>query len=171
MKRHVIPTLIATAIIFGLVRPAAAEPFKDANLEAAVRAVLQIQDPKAALTDAQLMNVFVLNASGKGDKKVKDLTGLEKCKNLLELTLANNEITDLAPLKGLTNIQSLDLANNKITDVAPLAELKKLQRLVLSGNEIAKVDALGGLTTLTSLFLTGNKVSDIKPLGNLTKLS
>ena len=56
----------------------AASPFPDKNLEAAVRAVLQ-HDPKAELTDEKLLNVYVLEAPG---KEIKDLTGLEKCKNL-----------------------------------------------------------------------------------------
>src|SRR5262245_46770503 len=168
MRRFPLPVLIVTAALLSQAGAAVAGPFKDANLEAAVRAVLQVQDAKAELTDAQLMNVSVLEASG---KKIKDLTGLDKCKNLLGLTLTNNEIADVTPLKGLTNLQTLDLAGNQIADITPLAGLTKLQRLELSGNQVAKLDALSGLPALMSLYLTGNKVSDISPLAGLTKLA
>src|SRR5207253_7915650 len=63
-----------------------AAPFTDKNLETAVRAVLQ--NPKGDLTDEVLRNVYILEASG---KSIKDLTGLEKCKNLASRKLSNNE--------------------------------------------------------------------------------
>lgn len=80
---------IATAIVW-LAMPAwsadarAASPFPDKNLEAAIRDVLK-HEPKVELTDEKLQNVYFLDASG---KDIKDLTGLEKCKNLAELKLA-----------------------------------------------------------------------------------
>lgn len=56
----------------------AASPFPDKNLEAAIRDVLK-HEPKVELTDEKLQNVYILEAAG---KDIKDLTGLEKCKNL-----------------------------------------------------------------------------------------
>src|SRR5690242_15870735 len=95
-------------------KPAKPAPsaFTDKNLEAAIRAVLQ--DVKGPLTDDNLKNVYVLEASG---KKITSLQGLEKCKNLAQLKLSSNQISDLAPLKDLTNLQSLDLSDNKISDL------------------------------------------------------
>ena len=52
-------------------------PFPDKGLEATVREVLH--EPKETLTDEKLANVYTLESSGKG---IRDLTGLEKCKNL-----------------------------------------------------------------------------------------
>src|SRR6516162_2188238 len=86
-----------------------AGPFADKNLEAAVRAALM--DTKPELTDESLRNLYVLNADG---KDIKDLTGLEKCTNLLQARLAKNQVADVKPLAALTNLQSLDLANNKV---------------------------------------------------------
>src|SRR3954451_5047987 len=99
----------------------AASPFPDKNLEAAVRAVLQ-HEPKTELSDEKLLNVYVLEAPGKG---IKDLKGLEKCKNLALLKLTKNQVEDITPLKGLTNLQSLDLAENSVADIGPLAGLTK----------------------------------------------
>src|SRR6185369_14181798 len=62
-------------------------PVPDKSLEAAIRAALQY--PKGDLTDEKLNNLFILEAP---DKKIRDLTGLEKCKNLASLKLTKNEI-------------------------------------------------------------------------------
>src|SRR5581483_1986009 len=103
-----------------------AAPFNDKNLETAVRAVLQ--NPKGDLTDELLRNVYILDASG---KSIKDLTGLEKCRNLASIKLSNNQIADLSALKELKNLQSLDLAGNRIADITPLKGLSKLQYIEL----------------------------------------
>jgi hypothetical protein len=160
-------TLLLLAVFFVVPRAAQAGPIADKSLETAIRAVLQ--EPKADLTDEKLANVYVLEANGKG---IKDLTGLEKCKNLADLKLAKNEITDIKALKDLTNLQLLDLAGNKIADITPLAGLVKLQYLELSDNQVTKVKPLAGLgAALTSLYLGGNKISSIGPIGNLSRLS
>ena len=141
-------------------------PFPDKNLEAAVRDVLH--EPQAELNEEKLNNVYILHANG---KKIRDLTGLEKCKNLAEIRLADNQIANLAPLKDLSNLQSLDLAGNQISDITPLKGLSKLQYLELSRNQISKVDALSGLTAIWALRLSNNQISDITPLATLTRLS
>ncbi len=147
-------------------KPAVVIIFPDKNLEAAVRAVLH--EPKGELNDANLMNVYVLEAAG---KDIRNLTGLEKCKNLALIKLSKNHITDLTPIKDLANLQSLDLAENKITDATPLSGLTKLQYLELSNNQISKVDPLSGLTSLSALYLSGNRISSIASLGKLSRLA
>ncbi|HLJ95754.1 MAG TPA: leucine-rich repeat protein [Gemmataceae bacterium] len=146
--------------------PPAPPPFADKNLEAAVRAVLQ--NSLGDLSDANLANVYLLEAAG---KQITNLKGLEKCKNLSLLKLTNNQISNLEPLKDLTNLQSLDLAGNKITEIGPLGGLTKLQYLELSHNQVSSLAPLGGLTNLASLYLTDNKIHDVASLGNLTKLA
>src|SRR5262249_10569911 len=106
-------------------------PIPDKNLEAALRAVLL--DPKGDLTEGMLANVFVLEAKG---KKIANLAGLEKCKNLSLLNVAKNAVADLTPLKDLKNLQSLDLSGNKVSDLKPLKDLTRLSYLELSDNEI-----------------------------------
>jgi internalin A len=129
----ILPVLAASA------RPARADsPFPDKNLEAAIREVLK-HEPKVELSDEKLMDIYFLEAAG---KDIKDLKGLEKCKNLALIKLTKNKISDLKPLKDLANLQSLDLAQNEIKDISPLAGLKSLQYIELSGNKIEKVDAL-----------------------------
>jgi Leucine-rich repeat (LRR) protein len=144
----------------------AGSPFPDKNLEAAIREVLK-HEPKVELTDEKLQDVYFLESPG---KEIKDLTGLEKCKNLVLIKLSKNKISDLKPLKDLANLQSLDLANNEIKDITPLAKLKSLQYIELSGNKIEKLDALKDLTSLNSLYVGDNSIKDLAPLAPLTKL-
>ena len=87
-----------------------------------------------------------LHPRGAG-KGIKDLTGLEKCKNLALLKLTKNQVADLKPLKDLVNLESLDLADNAIKDIAPLANLKGLQYIELSNNKVENLAPLGGLTS------------------------
>src|SRR5271166_5456856 len=90
----VVPILVVCTLHLAGAR-AAAVPIPDKNLEAAVRAALH--EPKAELTDDKLATLSVLHAGG---KDIRDLTGLEKCKNLAEVRLARNQIHDVRPLQG-----------------------------------------------------------------------
>src|SRR5262249_4138554 len=174
MRRPAHPAAtIAPAIVLALLAipawcaPArAASPFPDKNLEAAIRDVLK-HEPKVELTDEKLQNVYFLEATG---KDIKDLTGLEKCKNLAQIKLDKNKISDIKALKDLTNLQSLDLSDNQIKDISPLANLKGLQFIELSGNQVEKLEPLAGLTSLTSLYLGQNAIKDLAPLAPLSKL-
>jgi len=172
MKRrtHLAPKAITALLTITLLAAStrsalAGPPFPDKNLEAAIRAVLK-HEPKVELTDEKLLDIYFLEAPG---KEIKDLTGLEKCKNLALIKLTKNKISDLKPLKDLANLQSLDLAQNEIKDIAPLAGCKALQYIELSDNKIEKIDALKELTALNSLYLGNNKIEDISPLAGLTK--
>ena len=86
MKRlfpHQAPAALAAVFILPLLAAAARSaradsPFPDKNLEAAIRDVLK-HEPKVELTDEKLLDIYFLEAPG---KEIKDLTGLEKCKNL-----------------------------------------------------------------------------------------
>jgi internalin A len=164
-------SLICACVALGWIPPTvlAAGPIPDKNLEAAVRAVIfDKKDKPDDLTDDDLKKVFILEARGKG---IKDLTGLEKCVNLLQLNLTKNEIESVAPLKEIKNLQSLDLSKNKIADPSPLGNIVALQFLELSDNQIASVESLGKLTKLSALYIAGNKIADPAPLALLTKLS
>lgn len=160
--------LAASFALFAVAAAVQAGPVKvpDKNLEEALKKVLL--EPKEGLTDENMVNVFVLEVSKKG---VKDLSGLEKCKNLAQLRANDNEISDLKALKDLTNLQSLDLEKNMVSDITPLAGLTKLQYLHLGGNKVTKLDALKDLTALSALYLSKNDISDVAPLAKLTKLS
>jgi len=158
--------LTCSAVLLLAASSFAASPFKDKALEAAVQAALRL--PKPDFKDDDLAKLSILDASG---KKIKDLTGLEKCKGLAGITLAKNEIVSVAPLKDMPILQTLDLSGNQIVDISPLAGLVKLQRLELSNNQVADLKPLAKLVAMQSLYLTGNKIKDITPLADLKKLA
>jgi Leucine-rich repeat (LRR) protein len=168
--RPAMKRLLSAVLGFALLTSAAqAGPVKipDKGLEEALKKFLL--EPKEGLTDENLINVnSTLEAVGKG---IKDLTGLEKCKNLKALRLTKNEVSDLKPLKDLKDLQSLDLEDNKIGDITLLAGLTNLQYLHLAGNKLTKIDAVKDMTALASLYLSRNEISDLAPLAKLTKLS
>ncbi len=138
----------------------AASPFPDKNLDTAIRGVLQY-DTKSELTDEKLLNVYVLEAPG---KEIKDLTGLEKCKNLALLNLAKNQVSDLKPLAGLTNLQGRSTSpRTRSPTWHPLAALTKLQYLELSGQQgsFRDLKPLAAFDIpLGRLYLAGNDISD-----------
>jgi internalin A len=140
--------------------------FPDKQLEATIREELK-KGEKEDLKEDELPNVYFVHGS---HKKIKSLTGLEKCVNLASIDLADNELVDLKPLSGLVNVQTLDLSHNQITDVAPLAPLVKLQYLRLDSNQIENLQPLKELKKLTTLDLSKNKVRSLEPVAGLEKL-
>ena len=159
--------LVFGLIITGLQSASAADLFPDDKLEAVIREILRKKSDKEEIAEADLKNVYILHAQGKG---IKDLTGLEKCPNLAEVRLSKNEIEDLKPLANAVNCQSLDLEDNEISDLSPLAKLEKLQYLQLEGNKIEDVSPLKDLKKLSALYLSENKIKSIEPLSGLEKL-
>jgi internalin A len=143
------------------------DPLPDKTLAAAVRAALHLE-AKVELNDDALQNLYDLEVSG---KEIRDLSGLEKCKNLALLKLTKSQVENLKPLEGLANLQSVDLSDNQISDLGPIAKLTNLQYLNLANNKIEKLDALKGLDHLMALDLSGNQVQDLGPCGGLKKLT
>jgi Leucine-rich repeat (LRR) protein len=150
-------------------RPAVAVQFPDKNLEAALRAlVFEKKANMDELTDDDLRKISTLEAKG---KKIQNLSGLEKCTNLLLLDLENNEVADLNPIKTLVNLQSLNLAGNKIADLTPLMDLNKLQYLELSRNQVKALQPLSAMAKLSALYLAENQIEELAPLAGLANLS
>jgi hypothetical protein len=147
----------------------AAPLFPDKNLEAAVRKlVFEKRDNDKPLVEADVVNLSTLTANGAG---ITNLAGLEKCRALASLDLANNQVADLTPLKGLAHLQYLNLARNRVEDLAPLAGVTALQYLELSDNRVKDVAALGGLTNLASVYLARNQITDLSPLFKLPRVT
>ncbi|KAG2442388.1 hypothetical protein HXX76_002474 [Chlamydomonas incerta] len=75
------------------------------------------------------------------------MAGLERCINLVELNLSNNQITKIEGLEGLTQLRRLVLGSNKLTRLEPaqsFAGLAKLEALWLQDNKLGPgLDALG----------------------------
>lgn len=142
--------------------------FPDKGLEAAVReVVIEKKGTDKPLTEQDVANLSTVSGKGKG---IKDLTGLDKCKKLASLDLADNQIVDVKPLQDLKMLQLLDLGKNKIKDVKPLSGLTDLQYLDLSNNDLDDITPLKPLTRLTTLYLTNNRLADARTAGEMKRL-
>ena len=141
------------------------------------------------ITISQLETITKLNLHG---IQLFDLTGLEYCRNLIELTcswssvsdltplknlvklekitLDGNKISDISVLKNLVNLECLSLGNNKISDISVLKNLINLEYLNLDNNNISDISALKDLVNLKELMLSDNNIIDISPIANATKL-
>ena len=165
-SRSVLLTLILAALLV-MLGPApaveAASPivFPDHNLAAAIRDALGMS-PGEDIYQTDLDGLYGLTADGKG---IHDLTGLEHCTNLGDLTLCNNQIKDIAPILGLTNLFYVDLGNNQIEDVPSLEVLPYLLWVFLGDNEIEDISGLRHLD-LEILVLWNNRISDVSPLSD-----
>jgi internalin A len=146
-----------------------AEPtFPDPGLEEAVRAeVFEKRYNKEPITKEDVANIS--RVVGRG-KQIKNLEGLQHCKALMLIELADNEISDLKPIAELKRLQSVTLAGNKISDITPLENLTSMQLLDLSGNEVADLSALKKMANLRTLYVASNKLKSLEPLAELTKI-
>jgi hypothetical protein len=149
-------------------KPAPKSVFPDKNLEQAVRAqVFAKRHTKDPLTAADIAQVAVVRGNKMG---IKSLAGLEHCRALASLDLAENEIVDLSPIKGLPRLQQLILHHNKVRSVAPLADNRALQYIDLNQNDVTDLKPLGMLTNMSVLYLSDNSVKDISPILKLPRL-
>ena len=123
----------------------------------------------------------------------KSIVGLEKAKNLKQLTISSGNIpeeesedfknkiyyskgsfSDLTPLKNLKNLELLRLSHNNIEDISILKELSNLKHLYLSHNKIKDISPLKTLKNLESLDISKNNVENpdiIKNFKNLRLLA
>jgi internalin A len=143
--------------------------FPDKNLEKAVRQqVFAKRHNDEPIYAGDVKDVSTINGKGLG---ITSLAGLEHCRALASLELADNQIVDLSPIKELKGIQLLDLANNQIEDIAPIAGIIAIQYLEISENNIKTLEPVRGLERLSSLYASNNQISDISPVLKLPKLS
>ena len=117
------------------------------------------------LTPVQKMRQ--LTGLGVSFGRVSDITPLAGLHRLRSLGLSYNYIGDLEPLAGLVGLRSLSLAGNLITDIAPLAKMWDLQFVRLRNNRISEIEALAGMEVVRQIELERNAVSDIEPLAGI----
>ena len=151
---------------------AAIAGFEDANLEAVVRASLElVLDAQEDLTCGLLSGLETVDDRVIAHGPIESLVGLQNLTSLKVLLLIGNSITDLSPLSGLTSLVQVQLNVNSISDMSALSELTNLTILTLASNSITNLDALSELTNLTHLDLSNNSIIDISVLSGLTNLT
>lgn len=157
--------------------------FPDANLEAVIRETLE--KPEGDIYTSDLERITRIYAPNRG---IVDLSGIEYCVNVRDVSLARNQIVDITPLgelpggnqtwvdgeqTGSYTRLSLGLTENQITDISPLAKLAHIDELGLSlgDNPIGDISALQGLTNLIGLGLRRTRITDISALSGMDRLN
>ncbi len=138
----------------------------DPGLDAAIRAALQ--KPTGPLSQQDLLNLTNLDASG---RNIRSAQGLDGARNLLVLSLFNNDLTNFTLSSGTSNLISLDLSDNQISDVTLPASLPKLSALFLEKNQLTNFALPAGLTNLNQLDLGGNELTSFQLPAGLVNLS
>ena len=167
MKNRIILTV--SCVIFSIVALNASAQtvnIPDANLRAAVAETLG-KAPRATITRAdmaKLTHFIVHNAN------IRNLTGLEFAKELVEIRCNNNLISDLSPLSTLRNLHTVEFRHNVIEDLSPVAGLISLRWLIVPYNLIADLSPVEGLVQLDGLDIGGNVITDYSALSGLIKL-
>ncbi|MCP4107475.1 MAG: leucine-rich repeat domain-containing protein [Desulfobacteraceae bacterium] len=135
--------------------------FPDENLEGAIREAI-------GKGDIWVSDLLELSSVIVWSKNIKNIEGIQYCKNLTNLNISENQIRDIGALTELTKLTHLRISENQISDISPLAGLTKLIELRLVGDnviygdgDIKDISAVTGLTNLTKLYLGYNQINDI----------
>ncbi|XP_067849193.1 centrosomal protein of 97 kDa [Heptranchias perlo] len=98
------------------------------------------------------------------------LESVEKCSDLVQLSVANNRLVRMNGVAKLVNLRVLNLPNNSIGNVEGLKDLVHLEWLNLAGNNIKSVEPVNGCLSLRHLDLSDNNISLIGDLSKLLSL-
>ncbi|XP_008072649.1 centrosomal protein of 97 kDa isoform X1 [Carlito syrichta] len=98
------------------------------------------------------------------------LENLEKCKRLIQLSVANNRLVRMMGVAKLTQLRVLNLPHNSIGYVEGLKELVHLEWLNLAGNNIKAMEQINSCIALQHLDLSDNSISQIGDLSKLVSL-
>ncbi|XP_065444298.1 centrosomal protein of 97 kDa isoform X4 [Chrysemys picta bellii] len=98
------------------------------------------------------------------------LEHLEKCRNLMQLSVANNRLVRMMGVAKLTQLRVLNLPHNSIGYVEGLKDLVHLEWLNLAGNNLKTIDQINSCSSLQHLDLSDNNIPQIGDLSKLLSL-
>ena len=133
--------------------------FPDPNLEQAIREV--IHRPTGPILNVDLLGIKELDLSA---LDIKDLTGIEYCRDIKAMTINDAQIADFSAISGMRGILWLYLENDHISDISFLSDLRALRILDLVENNVADLSPVAGFPWLWKVFLTGNNVRSLVSL-------
>ena len=133
--------------------------FPDPNLNQAIRQA--IHRPTGSILSVDLLGIKELDLSGLG---IKDLTGIEYCRDMKILTINNAQIADFTPISALRGMYWLYLEDDDISDISFLTHTRTLRILDLAGNHISDLSPINRCPLLWKVFLTGNNVKELVSL-------
>ncbi|KFQ33971.1 Centrosomal protein of 97 kDa, partial [Mesitornis unicolor] len=98
------------------------------------------------------------------------LEHLEKCKNLMQLSVASNRLVRMMGVAKLTKLRVLNLPHNSIGYVEGLKDLVHLEWLNLAGNNLKVIEQINSCLSLQHLDLSDNNIAQLGDLSKLTSL-
>ncbi|NWT21057.1 CEP97 protein, partial [Vireo altiloquus] len=98
------------------------------------------------------------------------LEHLEKCKSLMQLSVANNRLVRMMGVAKLTKLRVLNLPHNSIGYVEGLKDLVHLEWLNLAGNNLKVIEQINSCLSLQHLDLSDNNIAQLSDLSKLTSL-
>ncbi|NXS61855.1 CEP97 protein, partial [Brachypteracias leptosomus] len=98
------------------------------------------------------------------------LEHLEKCRNLVQLSVANNRLVRMMGVAKLTKLRVLNLPHNSIGYVEGLKDLVHLEWLNLAGNNLKAIEQINSCLALQHLDLSDNNIAQLGDLSKLTSL-
>nr|XP_044627618.1 centrosomal protein of 97 kDa isoform X1 [Equus asinus] len=98
------------------------------------------------------------------------LENLEKCRRLIQLSVANNRLVRMMGVAKLTQLRVLNLPHNSIGYVEGLKELVHLEWLNLAGNNLKAMEQINSCAALQHLDLSDNNIPQIGDLSKLLSL-
>ncbi|NWI46559.1 CEP97 protein, partial [Picathartes gymnocephalus] len=98
------------------------------------------------------------------------LEHLEKCQNLIQLSVASNRLVRMMGVAKLTKLRVLNLPHNSIGYVEGLKDLVHLEWLNLAGNNLKVIEQINSCLSLQHLDLSDNNIAQLGDLSKLTSL-
>lgn len=126
--------------------------FPDENLEKVIRYEIGKLEGNILYSDVKRISYLTVDYYTTNLGEIADLSGIEFCINLTDLSISKSKITDITPLSNLTKLEYLSLSGNEITNISPLSNLTNLHNLYLNNNKIEV------------LYLNNSQINDISAL-------
>ena len=133
-------------------------------------------DPVTSLADLRHFDSLqVLSVNNKnGAPPITDLTGLEECKNLVDLDVPSVESSAFPTFAKLDSVVKLEYGSNglraeaNVSDLSALAQMKSLEMLRIIGSEV-DLNQLAG-ADLRTLTLDVTRIGSLEPLKQMENL-
>lgn len=147
------------------------------QLEACAVRVEGTYDPVTSLADLRHFDSLqVLSVNNRrGDPPITDLTGLEECKNLVDLDVPSVESSAFPTFAKLDSVVKLEYgsdgirADSNVSDLSALAQMRSLKMLRITGSEVNLTQLAGA--DLRVLRLDVTRIGSLEPLKQMENLS
>lgn len=100
---------------------------------------------------------------------LNSVSGIEKYKNLTEVTLSGNNITSISEMSGISKLSVLDVSSNSLDSVCGLENALYLKKLNISDNHIKKLDGIINCSVMETFNAENNSIDDFSVLSKSTE--